>query len=56
VVKSILTVLRTVGEFWRTWITVAAPIAALALPFTADKDNEKVIQWTTILTPQQFIK
>ena len=28
-------VMSTIPEFWRTWVTVAAPIAALALPFTA---------------------
>ena len=38
----IIAVMSTIPEFWRTWVTVAAPIAALALPFTADKENEKV--------------
>ena len=33
---------NTIREFWRTWITVAAPIAALALPLTSDKENVKV--------------
>ncbi len=31
-----------VAEFWRSWITVAAPFVVLALPLTADPSVEKV--------------
>jgi hypothetical protein len=35
-------VYNPVAEFWRSWITVAAPFVVLALPLTADPSVEKV--------------
>ena len=35
-------VYNPVKEFWRTWVTVAAPFVVLALPLTADPSVEKV--------------
>jgi hypothetical protein len=39
-------VYNPVKEFWRTWVTVAAPFVVLALPLTAEPSVEKVNKFT----------